>query len=75
MREGIRAVADLPSNMCAVFIARTQRRPEPAGDLRALRAEFNAAVKASGPSHLTAVSGETSQMGAARHAQLTLDSL
>jgi hypothetical protein len=30
MHEGIRAVADLPSTLRAVFIARTQRLPEPA---------------------------------------------
>lgn len=32
-------------------------------------------MKTSGRSHLTAVSAETSQMGAAQLAQLTLDSL
>jgi hypothetical protein len=30
MREGIRAVADLPSNMRAKFIGGKQRLPEPA---------------------------------------------
>jgi hypothetical protein len=58
MREGIRAVADLPSNMRATFIGGKQRLPEPAGDLRALRVDLDAAVKASWPSHLTAVSGK-----------------
>jgi hypothetical protein len=39
------------------FNARTQCLPEPAWDLRALRADLDAVVKASGPSHLAAVSG------------------
>ncbi|WP_285291899.1 hypothetical protein [Arthrobacter sp. ISL-28] len=38
-------------------------------------ADLDAAVKVSMLSHLTAVSDETSQMCAARLAQLTLDSL
>ncbi|MFK4296311.1 hypothetical protein ABH924_001448 [Arthrobacter sp. GAS37] len=40
----MRAVADFTSNMNAVFVARTQHLPEPAGDLRALRAELDDAA-------------------------------
>lgn len=58
----------------AAFIARTQRLPEPGsellpglavGDVRAVSADLDAAMKASGLSHLTAVSGSNLALVAA----------
>jgi hypothetical protein len=56
MREGIRAVADLPSNMRAIFIGGKQRLAEPAellpglavGHVQSVSADLDAAMKASG---------------------------
>lgn len=60
-------MADLPSNMRATFIGGSSACPSPAellpglavGDMRAVSADLDAAMKASGLSHLTAVSGES----------------
>ncbi|GAA4484407.1 ComEC/Rec2 family competence protein [Microbacterium panaciterrae] len=67
-------VETLAGDVRAAFIARTQRLPEPGsellpglavGDVRAVSPELDAAMKASGLSHLTAVSGSNLALVAA----------
>ena len=67
-------VESLAGDVRAAFIARTQRLPEPGsellpglavGDVRAVSGELDAAMKASGLSHLTAVSGSNLALVAA----------
>ncbi|MGN8025584.1 ComEC/Rec2 family competence protein [Microbacterium sp. 22242] len=67
-------VEALAGDIRAAFIARTQRLPEPGsellpglavGDVRAVTPELDAAMKASGLSHLTAVSGSNLALVAA----------
>lgn len=68
------AVETIAGDVRAAFIARAQRLPEPGsellpglavGDVRAVSAELDTAMKASGLSHLTAVSGSNLALVAA----------